>query len=176
MKFQETELNGLYLINIEPHVDSRGFFSRTICKREFEYHGLVGDFVQQNLSVNFAKYTWRGLHRQKDPHAEVKLIRCIKGSLLDVVVDVRPNSTTYCKWYGVKLTELNHTALYVPKGFLHGFLTLEDSTKALYDVSAFYNPNSEEGFRYDDAAFQIQLPAEPVVISNKDKNWPDFIP
>lgn len=174
MTFHETDISGLTVIDPEMHSDERGFFSRTVCKREFEYHGLESGFVQQNLSFSKAKYTWRGLHRQKDPHAEIKLVRCIQGALFDVAVDLRPNSSTYCKWYCVELTEDNHRALYIPRGFLHGFLTLEENTKALYDVSAFYNASFEEGFRYDDAAFQIKLPTDPVVVSAKDLSWLDF--
>ena len=174
MKFEQTDISGLVIVDIESIGDERGSFSRTICKREFEYHGLECNFLQQNLSQNLKKYTWRGLHLQKSPHAEIKLVRCIKGSLLDVAVDVRPDSTTYCKWFGVELNEENHRALYVPRGFLHGFLTLTDNTNAIYDVSAVYNPGFEEGVRYDDAAFQINLPHEPAVISEKDLNWPDF--
>ncbi|MGH7930054.1 MAG: dTDP-4-dehydrorhamnose 3,5-epimerase family protein, partial [Candidatus Binatia bacterium] len=130
--------------------------------------------VQANLSFNWKNGTLRGLHYQVAPHEESKLVRCTRGALYDVIVDLRPQSPTYLRWLGVELTADNHRMLYVPEGFAHGYQTLVDATEAFYQVSAFYAPGAERGARYDDPAFGIEWPAEVIVISDKDAGWPDY--
>ena len=174
MRFTETRLSGAYLIDVAPFEDERGLFARSFCTREFAEHGLVPDYVQANLSVGHRAGTLRGLHYQRPPHAEVKVIRCVRGAFFDVIVDLRPGSTTYREWFGVELTADNHTALYVPEGFGHGFMTLADDTEANYMVSAFYTPDAEGGLRWDDPAIGIEWPMQPTVISDKDAAWPDL--
>lgn len=174
MIFNETSLKGAYVIDLEPHQDERGFFARTFCGREFEEHGLISRLVQANISFNHKKGTLRGMHYQLAPFAETKLVRCTRGALYDVIIDVRPDSPTYKQWFGVELTGDNHRMLYVPEGFAHGFQTLEDNTEATYQVSEFYAPGYEQGVRYNDPAFAIQWLLEVQVISDKDRSWPDY--
>jgi dTDP-4-dehydrorhamnose 3,5-epimerase len=176
MIFTETKLKDAYIIELKKMGDQRGFFARAWCQREFDEHGLVSQVVQANLSYNKAKGTLRGMHYQRAPYAETKLIRCIRGALYDVIIDLRPDSPTYMQWLGVELTTENHKMLYVPEGFGHGFQTLVDNTEAFYQVSEFYTPNAEGGIRYDDPAFNIEWPLEVQVISDKDKSWPDYVP
>jgi dTDP-4-dehydrorhamnose 3,5-epimerase len=174
MIFIETELKGAYIIDLERREDERGFFARTWCQQEFEAHGLVARIVQANTSYNKAKGTLRGMHYQRAPHAETKLVRASRGAIYDVIVDLRPDSPTFKRWIGVELTADNRRALFVPEGFAHGFQTLEDNTDVSYQVSAFYTPGAEGGLRYNDPAFDIEWPLPVSVISPKDADWPDF--
>lgn len=174
MKFVETDLKGAYIIDIDEISDARGFFARAWCQREFESYGLTSKIAQTNISFNHRKGTLRGLHYQVVPHEETKLVRCTKGSIFDVMVDLRVESSTYGKWLGVELNEDNHRMLLVPEGFAHGFQTLQDNTEVFYQVSEFFNPDAELGARYDDAKFGITWPLEVSVISEKDANWPFY--
>jgi len=176
MQFNPTPLKGAYTIDLERKGDERGFFARFFCTEEFARMGLVNNFLQINNSLTKNKGTLRGMHYQLPPSAEVKVVRCIRGSLYDVILDLRPDSATYGKWYGDTLTAENRRMMYVPQGFAHGFVTLEDDTEALYLVSATYAPQLERGVRYNDPAFGIKWPLDPVEISEKDKNWKDFNP
>jgi dTDP-4-dehydrorhamnose 3,5-epimerase len=175
MKFVETQLKGAYIIELEPIEDERGFFARGFCVREFEEMGLNPCIVQCNVSYNKKKGTLRGMHYQKEPYAEVKTVRCFKGSIFDVIVDLRKDSSTYKKWQGFELNEDNKRMLYVPEGFAHGFITLEDESIVYYHVSEYFNPQADSGIRYNDPAFNITWPIEPVVISEKDQKHEDFI-
>ncbi|MDH4230745.1 MAG: dTDP-4-dehydrorhamnose 3,5-epimerase [Nitrospirota bacterium] len=174
MIFHETKLKGAYIIEVEKRVDERGFFGRSWCKREFEENGLNPNAAQANVSCNKRKGTLRGMHYQAAPYGETKLVRCTRGAIYDVIIDMRPDSPTCRQWIGVELTEGNYTMLYVPEDFAHGFQTLEDDTEVIYQVSQFYTPGSERGIRYDDPAFRIDWPLEVRVISEKDRNWPDY--
>ena len=174
MVFTECELDGAYIVDIERRVDDRGFFARSFCAREFADHGLKTAFVNVNLSVSHRRGTLRGMHYQVPPYSETKLIRCVRGAIHDVIIDLRPNSRTFTKWIGVDLTDANHRMLYVPDGFAHGFLTLTDDVEVTYQVTEFYQPGAERGVRHNDPAFGIQWPAEVAVISDKDRTWPDF--
>ena len=176
MIFSPTELAASYLIDIEKREDQRGFFARTWCQKEFEAHGLVSRLVQANVSFNERKGTLRGMHYQVAPHSETKLVRCTRGAIYDVIIDLRPGSATYMQWLGAELTAENHRMLYVPEGFAHGFLSLMDKTEICYQVSQFYTPNAERGLRYNDPAFRIEWPIDVQVISDKDRNWPDYSP
>lgn len=170
LNFTETYLNGNYLITLKPKEDERGFFARYFCEREFSDQGLNTKWVQINNSMSKNKGTLRGLHYQKEPYAEVKLIRCLKGSIWDVVVDLRENSETFGKWFGAKLSDQNRKMMYVPKGFAHGFVTLEQNTEILYLVSSFYVPDSEGILIWNDPKVKIDWPIKYEVISNKDIN------
>jgi dTDP-4-dehydrorhamnose 3,5-epimerase len=176
VKFQATTLKDAVLIQLEPHHDARGFFARTYCQKEFAAAGLETGFVQANMSVNPARGTLRGMHFQKAPHEEVKVVRCINGAIYDVIVDLRPASPSYLKWQGFELTAENGLQLYVPRGFAHGFLTLADQAAVAYQVSAFYAPGAEAGLRWNDPRFGIAWPADVAVLSPKDAAWPDFSP
>ncbi len=176
MNFTETELQGAYIIEPEKLGDERGFFARTFCSKEFEQHGLKSAFPQCNISFNKIKGTVRGMHYQSAPYEEVKLVRCTKGAVYDVIVDLRTQSPTYLKWIGVKLTEENHKMLYVPEGFGHGYQTLMDASEIFYQVSEFYTPEAEKGLRWNDPAHGIEWQKiTPLLISEKDKNWPDYL-
>jgi dTDP-4-dehydrorhamnose 3,5-epimerase len=174
MIFTETMLPGAFLVDAEPHEDTRGFFARAWCAREFEQHGLTTRVAQVNMASNLRRGTLRGMHYQSVPHAETKFVRCTRGALYDVIVDLRPNSPTYTQWFGIELSFANRRALYVPEGFAHGYLTLVDETEAFYQVSEFYAPDAEQGVRWNDPAFAIEWPLEVHVISEKDLSWPDF--
>jgi dTDP-4-dehydrorhamnose 3,5-epimerase len=177
MRFTETTLKGSFVIEQTRLADARGFFARTWCTREFQAHGLVSRFVQSNMSFSKRRGTLRGLHYQAAPHQEAKLIRCVKGAIYDVIVDLRPDSPTYLKWFGVELTGGDDKMLYVPEGFAHGFQTLVDDTEVVYPVSEFYAPHSERGIRWDDPLFAITWPhVEARVTSRKDQSWPPFVP
>ena len=176
MIFTETELRGAYSIELEKREDERGFFARTWCQDEFEAQGLVARIVQANLSFNKKQGTLRGMHYQVAPHAETKLVRCTRGAIYDVIIDLRPDSPSYRQWVGVELTADNYRMLFVPEGFAHGFQMLTDNTDVMYQVSAFYTPGAERGLRYNDPAFGIRWPLEVQVISPKDQHWPDFTP
>lgn len=172
MRFEPTPLAGAFLIHIEPRADSRGLFARTFCAEEFAAHGLATEFVQSNISTNVCAGTVRGMHFQREPHAEVKLVRCVKGALYDVIVDMREGSPTRWRTFGAELSESNGAAMYVPKGFAHGYQALSDGATAFYQVSAFYTPQSEGGLRYDDPKLAIAWPQPISEISDKDARWP----
>jgi dTDP-4-dehydrorhamnose 3,5-epimerase len=174
MIFTETKLKGAFIIDLEFHQDRRGFFARSFCVKEFESHGLKPTIAQCNLSFNYKKGTLRGMHYQKHPSAETKLVRCIQGSIYDVIVDLRSNSPTYLSYIGVELTAENRRALYIPEMFAHGFQTLTDDTEVLYQMGDFYAPEYACGYRYDDPAFGIEWPLAVQEISDKDKNWSLF--
>ncbi|MFI5323861.1 MAG: dTDP-4-dehydrorhamnose 3,5-epimerase [Thermodesulfobacteriota bacterium] len=174
MKFTETRLKGAFIIQPEPMSDERGFFARSWCVREFESRGLETRLVQCNISYNLRKGTLRGIHYQVPPFEEDKLVRCTRGSIHDVIVDLRRNSETFGKHIGITLTAENRTMLHIPKGFAHGFLTLEDDTEVHYQMSEFYAPECARGFRWDDPFLGIEWPWEVRVISEKDRSYPDF--
>mgnify|MGYP000229691966 CR=1 FL=1 len=169
MIFKETKLKGNYVIDLELKEDDRGFFARYFCEKEFLDQGLNTRWVQINNSMCKEVGTLRGLHFQKAPNTEVKLVRCLRGSIWDVVVDLRRESKTYGKWFGVKLSSENRTMMYVPKGFAHGFISLEINTEILYLVSNFYTPDSEDTLIWNDSDVAIEWPLSPEIISNKDK-------
>ena len=174
MIFSETELPGAFVIDLEKIEDERGFFARAWCQRELRDHGLESRIAQCNMSFNKRKGTLRGMHFQRPPHEEVKLIRCIRGALYDVIIDLRPESAANKRWIGVELTAENRRMLYVPRGFAHGFQTLEEDTETFYMVSEFYTPGAESGVRWDDPSFGIDWPLPPSEISDKDQQWTDF--
>lgn len=174
MKFSETYLKGAYIVEINRIGDERGFFGRQWCQHEMEEMGLKTNISQVNTSLNKEKGTLRGLHYQKFPYQETKLIRCIRGRIFDIIVDLRPDSETFKKWFGLELTQNNYKMLYAPDNFAHGFITLEENSEVLYLVSQFYHPDAEAGIRWDDPQFSFQWPANVQVISEKDKNRPYF--
>ena len=174
MLFQPTKIAGVVQIDLEPVRDERGFFARSWCRDEFLKNGLSGSLSQCNVSGTRAKGTLRGLHYQEEPHAEAKLIRCTKGAIYDVAVDLRRNSRTFRQWVAAELTADNHRMLYVPEGCAHGFLTLEDDCEVFYQMSQFYYPESGRGVRWNDPAFGIAWPGEVHVISERDAAYPDF--
>jgi len=176
MKFKATKLKGAFIIEMELIRDSRGFFARAWCQKEFEDHGLVAQVVQANVSYNRKKGTLRGMHYQVAPVEETKLVRCVRGGIYDVIIDLRPESPTYKQWMGVELTAENYKMLYVPENFAHGLQTLEDDTEVIYQVSQFYTPGAERGMRWNDPAFRIEWPQDIEVISDKDADWPDYMP
>jgi dTDP-4-dehydrorhamnose 3,5-epimerase len=171
--FTETRLKGAYVIDTEPREDARGFFARVWCRRELEQQGLVSDVAQCSVAFNRRKGTLRGMHYQRPPHAEVKLVRCTRGAVYDVIIDLRPDSETRRQWIGVELTEKNHRTLYVPEGFAHGYVTLQDETELFYQMSEFHVPGAGAGVRWNDPAFGIEWPdADDLIIADKDKAWP----
>jgi dTDP-4-dehydrorhamnose 3,5-epimerase len=190
--FSETRLKGAYLIELEPIEDSRGSFARSFCQKEFGLHGINMNIVQCNISYNRKAGTLRGMHYQAAPYEEAKLVSCTKGAMYDVIIDLREDSATYCRWIGVELIgpgsqytlcsepegkdfqPLARRMLYVPKGFAHGFLTLEDDTHVFYQMSEFYTPGQARGIRWNDPVFGIAWPGEVKVISDRDKRYPDF--
>jgi dTDP-4-dehydrorhamnose 3,5-epimerase len=174
MIFRETALQGSYVIDLERQEDLRGYFARSWCRREFEAHGLNPRLVQCNISFNTAEGTLRGMHYQVRPFEEAKLIRCTKGSIYDVIVDIRTHSATFGRHLGVILTADNHRMLYVPEGFAHGFLTLQDHTEVCYQMSEYYAPEHARGFRWNDPAFAIEWPGAVKVLSPRDESYPDF--
>lgn len=174
MIFTETKLKGAYIIDVKRLEDERGFFGRSYCENEFAELGLTTGIKQTNVSYNKKKGTLRGMHMQNSPYEETKLVRCTRGAIYDVIIDMREDSETYKQWIGVELTADNYRMLFVPEGFAHGFITLEDNTDVTYQVTQFYTPGSERGIRWNDPAFNIEWPIEPVVISEKDQAHPDF--
>jgi dTDP-4-dehydrorhamnose 3,5-epimerase len=172
MKFTETKLKGAFIIDLEPRGDERGFFARAFCQREFEAHGLKPVIVQSNLSFNYRKGTVRGLHFQFPPAAETKFVRCSRGAIVDVIVDLRPESATYLQHVAVELTAENRRGLYVPERFAHGYQVLEDNTETTYQVGEFYTPDAESGLRYSDPRLAIQWPLAATDMSEKDQKWP----
>jgi len=176
MKFSESQLKGAFIIEPEKMEDHRGFFARMWCQNEFKAHGLNPNFVQINLSFNKYRGIIRGLHYQTTPYEEAKLFRCTRGAMYDVIIDLRPESPTYLKWAGFELTADNRKMLYVPENFANGYQALSDNTEVFYLVSQFYSPDSEKGIRYNDPAFNIEWPEkDDLVISEKDKCWPDYV-
>jgi dTDP-4-dehydrorhamnose 3,5-epimerase len=174
MIFQESKLPGVFEIQIDPKPDERGFFARCWCHKEFESNGLSSKLVQCSLSFNTQKGTLRGVHYQAEPYPETKMVRCTRGAIFDVVVDLRPQSPTFKEWTSVILTATNRKMLYVPEGCAHGILTLENETEVLYQMSEFYHAELSRGVRWNDPAFQIAWPSEPEVLSERDRTYPDF--
>jgi len=176
MIFKETELRGAFIVEMERIRDIRGFFARAWCQKEFEAHGLISGFVQNNITFSSKRGTLRGLHYQVAPHEEPKLVRCTRGAIYDVIVDLQPESPTYKRWLGVELTAENNRMIYIPGPFAHGYQILMDDTEVFYQVGEFYAPEHERGFRWDDAAFAIEWPINPpLILSEKDKHWPDYL-
>jgi dTDP-4-dehydrorhamnose 3,5-epimerase len=171
MRFTPSNLDGAWIVDLEPHEDNRGFFARTFCAREFRNQGLADGFLQCNTSWNARKGTLRGLHYQLPPSCEAKLVRCTAGALWDVIVDLRPESPTYLGHIGLELTAKNRRALYIPEMFAHGFQTLEESTEVFYQMTEFYIPKLATGLRYDDPKLAIEWPLAVTEISDRDKAW-----
>lgn len=177
MIFRELELPGAFVVEPEPAADERGLFARVFDTDEWAARGLETELPQWSVSFNERAGTLRGLHFQAEPHAETKLVRCTRGALYDVIVDLRPSSPAFTRWLSVELTAENRLALYIPKGLAHGFQTLEDATEVFYAISARYEPSAAGGVRWDDPAFGIDWPgAEHRLMSEKDRSWPDFSP
>jgi dTDP-4-dehydrorhamnose 3,5-epimerase len=174
MTFHETKVAGVIEIRIEPMGDERGFFARSWCRQEFEAQGLNPKLVQCNISLSKRKGTLRGVHYQVAPYQETKLVRCTRGAIYDVIVDLRPQSPTFKQWVAMVLTAQNRNMAYVPESCAHGFLTLEDETEVFYQMSELYNAESARGVRWDDPAFQITWPAKVEVISERDRTYPNF--
>ena len=171
MKFIETRLKGAFIIEPERLEDERGFFARTFCQKEFEAHGLNSRMVQCNISYNKHKGTLRGMHYQAAPMAEAKLVSCTRGAIYDVIIDLRPESPTYCQWLAEELNAENRMMMYVPEGFAHGFQTLEDDTEVFYQMSEFYSPEHARGVRWDDPAFGIKWALYNPIISIRDCSY-----
>ena len=172
MKFEPAPLKDAWIVTQTPFGDERGYFARAFCQKEFEQHGIPSMFVQCNTSFSRDAGTLRGLHYQIDPAPETKLMRCTRGAIYDVIVDMRPESPTYLQHFGIELTQDNQKMLFVPANFAHGFLTLEPDSQAYYLVGGFYTPECERGIRYDDPRLDIEWPIDPQIVSNKDRNWP----
>ena len=174
MTFHKTDLTGVFEIRVEPHSDERGFFARTWCPNEFGAQGLNTNLAQCSLSYNLRKGTLRGMHYQISPFTEAKVVRCTRGAIYDVVLDLRPDSATFKNWISVVLTSDNRNMIYVPERCAHGFLTLEDASEVFYQISEFYHPESARGVRWDDPAFKIHWPEPVEVISDRDRTYPNF--
>lgn len=176
MIFTETKLAGAFAIELQKIEDERGFFARSWCKKEFHAHGLDGNIVQANVSFNKQSGTLRGMHYQAPPFAEAKIVSCIKGSIYDVIVDLRQGSPTFLQWFGLTLSASNRTALYVPKSFAHGFQAMEDESEVSYLMSEFYSQEHARGFRWDDPLFCIEWPMIPSMVSARDRGYRDARP
>jgi len=174
MIYYETKLKGVFVIELERLEDERGFFARAWCQHEFEEHGLNPRLAQCNISFNNRRGILRGLHYQVAPHAETKLVRCTRGALYDVIVDLRPDSLTFKQWVAVELTADNHRMVYIPEGLTHGFQTLADDTEVFYQMSEFYHPEGVRGVRWNDPAFGIGWPLPDPILSARDRSYPDF--
>lgn len=172
MKSIYTNIDGLYVVELDVFGDSRGWFTESYNKQVFEAKNILIDFIQDNHSFSAQKGVLRGLHFQKDPHAQTKLVRCTKGSIWDVAVDLRKSSSTYLKWYGIELSASNHKMLLIPRGFAHGFVTLEDDVEVQYKVDSYYNKMDDRSIRYDDPQIKIDWPIKNVILSDKDANAP----
>ena len=172
MEFKPTAIDGAFLIVPRKIGDDRGFFARAWCRQELADAGLNSTIVQTNMAVSKHKGTLRGLHYQQAPHAEVKIVRCVRGAMFDVIADVRPDSPTYGQWVGYELNTDNHHALYVPEGCATGYMTLADDVEMYYSTTAAFAPEAATGVRYDDPAFGIEWPLTPTVLSDQDKQWP----
>jgi dTDP-4-dehydrorhamnose 3,5-epimerase len=174
MILNATDVDGAWLIDIERREDERGFFARVWCRQELATRQLNSEVAQASISYNRLRGTLRGLHFQQAPHAETKIVRCTRGAVFDVIVDLRPHSPTFRGWQGFKLTAENYRAVYVPKGVAHGFQTLVDDTEVVYQISTPYAPEAAGGHRYDDPAFAISWPIQVSVVSSRDLAWPAF--
>ncbi len=174
MKFSKTALMGVFFIEIDLLKDERGFFARTFCREKFLQHGLNPNLEQCNISYNLKKGTLRGMHFQTAPHAEAKLVRCIRGAIFDVVIDLRPESATFEQWIGVELSEKSPNMLYIPEGCAHGFQTLEDNTEVFYQMSYPFVPEAARGVKWDDPHFKINWPSGDRVVSAKDQSYPQY--
>ena len=174
MKFSTTPIDGVFVLDLEPLPDERGFFARTFDAQQFRERGLQADIVQQSVSFNRLKGTLRGMHLQRRPFAETRIVRCTRGALFDVAIDLRPNSSTYKQWFGVELTAENGRSLYIPVDCAHGFVTLADNTEALYAMTHEFVPDSFFGVRWDDPAFGIIWPIQPVLMSQRDASFHDY--
>jgi len=175
MRFEETAIAGVFVVELEPHADERGYFARAFCAREFAQHGLIPDVVQANMTLSKQAGTTRGLHYQVDPAPEAKFFRCIKGETFNVAVDRRDGSPTFGAWVGVRLSDTNRRAFYIPPFCASGYQTLTDNAEMLYSISGYYTPEAERGIRPDDPAVGIEWPMAPTVISDKDRSW-DLLP
>lgn len=176
MNFETTPIEGARVITLAKIKDERGYFARTFCKREFASQGLSTSFVQANTAFSLHQGTLRGMHYQRAPHAEAKLVRCIRGAVFDVIIDLRPDSHSYCRWFGLELTEDNGKLLFIPEGCAHGYQILRDDSELFYLVSEFYTPEAEQGLRWNDPRFNIDWPiVDDVRLSDKDRAWPDFV-
>jgi dTDP-4-dehydrorhamnose 3,5-epimerase len=176
VRFERAPLDGAWIIDLEPNRDDRGSFSRSFCEREFAAHGLPVRFPQSNISANNRAGTLRGMHFNEPGFEESKVVRCTRGAVHDVIIDLRRDSPTFQRWFGVDLDADGGRALFVPDGFAHGFITLVDNTDVSYQMGAFYEPQAALGVRWDDPAFDIQWPRPPAVISPRDATYPDFEP
>jgi dTDP-4-dehydrorhamnose 3,5-epimerase len=174
MKFTPTKIHGAYLIEIQPIADERGFFARTFCTTEFSQHGLAANFHQCNVSFSSQQGTIRGMHYQVSPDTETKLVRCTKGAIYDVILDLRPESPTFKQWVAAELTADNHQMFYIPQGCAHGLQTLVDDTEVFYQMAGVYNADAARGVRWNDPTFGIEMPLEVSVINDRDRNYPDF--
>lgn len=174
MRFSDAPLAGAVVVEPERHEDERGWFARTFDRDAFAERGLASAVLQQSASFNAHRLTLRGMHLQSEPHGERKLVRCTRGAIYDVIVDLRPASETYCEWFGIELSAQDGRALYVPQGMAHGFLTLADETEVAYQMADPYVPSAGRGVRFDDPAFAIDWPAAPLVVSERDRGYPDF--
>ena len=175
MKFHKAKIAGVFEVCLEPRTDDRGFFARAWCQKEFEAQGLNSTVVQCNISRNVRKGTLRGMHYQAHPFSETKVVRCTRGAVYDVVLDLRPKSKTFKQWVSVVLTEESGNMVYIPDGCAHGFLSLKDGSDVFYQMSEFYNPEAARGVRWNDDAFGIVWPEKVEVISERDRTYPDFI-
>jgi len=175
MRFEALALDGAFLVTPERHEDQRGWFARTFCRDEFVAHGLVGDFVQCSASFNARRGTLRGMHFQRPPHAETKLVRCTRGAVLDVLLDLRPEAPSFRRWQAIELSEANGLAVYVPAGLAHGFQTLTDAAEVLYQIDERYHPDAGGGVRWDDSVFAIAWPIRPPILSARDAAYAAFV-
>jgi dTDP-4-dehydrorhamnose 3,5-epimerase len=174
MRFEATKIPGVVVVEPDLLEDERGFFARVWCRREFAEHGLRPELAQCSISWNRRRGTLRGMHLQGAPHAEAKLVRVTRGAVFDVALDLRPDSPSFRRWFGCELSEANRRMLYIPEGLAHGFLTLTEGTEVAYQISEFHRPEAARGVRWDDPAFAIEWPERPVVISERDRAYPDF--
>jgi dTDP-4-dehydrorhamnose 3,5-epimerase len=174
VRFRETPLPGAYVVELDPRPDERGFFARAYCDDEFAAQGLPTRWPQNNLSRNARARTLRGLHYNAAPHGEAKLVRCVRGAVWDVIVDLRAGSPTRRRWFGLELTAEAGNAVFVPEGFVHGFLTLRDDSDVFYQMGRSYVPAAARGLRFDDPAFGIAWPVPPAFMSERDRTYPDF--
>lgn len=170
MRFESTPFEDVFIIEMQPHQDDRGWFSRTFCKKAFQTIGFEEEWVQMNHSFNKKKGTLRGMHFQNSPFSETKLVRCIAGAIYDVIVDIRANSPTFLSWFGVELSATNHKMLFIPDGYAHGFQTLKKNTQLLYNHTEAYSPEAEDGLRFDDPMIGVKWPMPPAMISLKDQH------
>lgn len=176
MKFTPLPLGEAYLVELEPAFDDRGFFARSWCAEEFGQHGLSITLAQCSISFNTKRGTLRGMHYQEKPHAETKLVRCSAGAILDVIVDLRPTSPSYCKWFGIDLTATNRKMVYVPEGFAHGYQALTDNAEVFYLISEKYQSEYSKGVRWDDPLFGIVWPIPQPILSERDRSFPNYVP